>query len=358
MNSDNTTYFVNGNSSDIEKIMDGVLTAPRNERFIIVTNEKIPDKNRRIVTELCEKSDMIEERVVKHSKNCFSQFVKSDCHNFIKEPTDQIVVMPQITVSGPKFVEAVENGAVTIRGRYMEKTIVRKNSIDENDLPDVSPGGTMHILIDYENVYNEGLIGSEYLNQDDKVTIFYSDPNTTIQQGHFDNLTKKAGSFDMVKLKQVRHNGLDFYIATRVGQLLETNPGEKILIISKDQGYMAVMDYCETYAGLKDEIQLAESIEAGLIVLDGETERREQILNSRSVRKLETEYSLYKERNALYEQVKELLSGTPYMGDIDQIFGIMEYSPTQKEKYTATLHAFGIKRGQEIYRLMKLVEVA
>lgn len=362
MNSNKTTYLVNGNSPDIEIIMDGALTAPRNEQFIIVTNEKTNERNRLFVKEICAKSDMIKERVIKYSNNWFNQFVKSMYLNIIKAPTDRIVVMPQVPVSGPRFVDAVGKGIVAIRSRYMDeadqKIVASYKSINEDNLPNVRPGGIVHILVDYENVSNDGLIGTEYLDRDDKVTVFYSDTNTTIQKGFFYDLAKRAGSFDTVKLKQVRRNGLDFYIATRIGQLLETNPDEKILIISKDQGYLAVTDYCEKYAGMRDEIQLAETIEAGLLVIDGDTERRRKILDSRKVVSLETEYALYNERNSLYRQIAELLSNTPYMDDIDRIFGIMEYSSTPKEKYAATLHAFGVKRGQEIYRIMKKFEAA
>lgn len=362
MNSNKITYLVNGNSSDIEVIMDGALKAPRNEHFIIITNEKISERNRLFVKELCAKSDMIQERVIKHSNNWFNHFVKSSFHNIIKEPSDRIVVMPSIPVSGPRFVDAVGKGIVAIRSRYLDETdqkiVASYKRINEDNLPNVRPGGIVHILVDYENVSNDGLIGTEYLNRDDRVTVFYSDTNTTIQKGFFNDLAKKAGSFDTVKLKQVRRNGLDFYIATRIGQLLETNPDEKILIISKDQGYLAVTDYCEKYAGMREKIQLAETIEAGLLVIDGDTERRRKILDNRNVVSLEMEYALYNERNALYRQIAELLSNTPYMDAIDQIFGIMEYSSTPKEKYAATLHAFGIRRGQEIYRIMKQLEAA
>lgn len=362
MNSNKITYLVNGNSPDIEIIMDGALTAPRNEHFIIVTNEKTTERNRLFVKEACAKSDMIKERVIKYSNNWFNQFVKSMFLNIIKAPTDRIVVMPPIPVSGPRFVDAVRKGIVAIRSRYMDesdqKIVASYKSINEDILPNVRPGGIVHILVDYENVSNDGLIGTEYLNRDDRVTIFYSDTNTTIQKGFFNDLAKRAGSFDTVKLKQVRRNGLDFYIATRIGQLLETNPDEKILIISKDQGYLAVTDYCEKYSGMRDEIQLAETIEAGLLVIDGDTERRRKILDSRNVVSLEMEYALYNERNALYRQIAKILSDTPYMNDIDRIFGIMECSFTPKERYAATLHAFGIKRGQEIYRIMKRLGAA
>ena len=162
----------------------------------------------------------------------------------------------------------------------------------------------------------------------------------------------------MIKLQQKRKNGIDFYIAIKVGEIMKEHPEDKILIVSKDQGYLAIYDYCQAYTGYKNRIRVEESIEAGIVMLDGDTKRRKQILDGRENINMETEYALYKERNALYEQVRALLSDTPYMEDIDRIFGIMECSPTPKEKYMATLHAFGIQRGREIYRLMKQVEAA
>ena len=361
----NTTYLVNGNVADIDKIMDGALEAPRNETFFIITNEKCPEKNRQIIADYCKRSDKINERIIKHSKNSFSNYVKSIQSNYINSPMDRVVIMPQVSVSGPSFSEAVGNGLITIKSTYRDDvganqliTANKSTQIMEGGHLNIQAGGKMHILIDYENVHYEGLIGTQYLNHSDHVMLFYSNDSITIQNGAFEELTKNAGSFDMVKLKQVRRNGLDFYIATCVGRIIENDPNEKILIVSRDQGYLAVMDYCKAYAGIRNEIQLAESVESGLILLDGDTERRRSILAKREVKNLETEYALYKERRSLYEKIKGLLYETPYIDEIERIFGIMEYAPTPKEKYTATLHAFGIKRGQEIYRIMKKLEIA
>ena len=355
-----TTYIVNGNADNIEELMEGTLEAPREEAFILVTTEKCSDQNKQFITECCEKSDNIKERKVKHSKNFFSTFAKSVYKNFIKSPDDRVVIIPQISIGGPVFTEYVGSGKVIIRNRYMidNKQCAPKQNVGYNTHIHVRTGGPVHILIDYENVNNEGLVGSEYLSHDDHVTLFYSDNSGTIQHGHFENLSQKAGSLDMVKLKQVRRNGLDFYIAMRVGQLLETHRDEKILIISRDQGYLAVMDYCEIQAGMTDEIQLANTIETGLVAIDGDTERRHKIIESRMTESIDTQYALYKERMELYEQIKKVLTGTPYFDEIESIFGIIADAATPRDKYTTMLHLFGLDRGREIYRLIKQTEAA
>lgn len=212
----------------------------------------------------------------------------------------------------------------------------------------------MHILIDYENVNNAGLEGAGYITKEDFVTLFYSKNSRNIQSGYFDALANRSGSFNLIKLKQIRKNGLDFYIAIHVGEILQKYPKEKILIVSKDRGYYAVLDYCACYAGMEGMIKFAASIEAGIVMLDGDTVRRSTIINYRKSLNVESEYDKYQERKKLYRNISEAFAGTPYTGEIDMILDLVESEETPKKLYTASMHKFGAKRGQEIYRLIKM----
>lgn len=348
-------------------MVEGIDDAPEDEQFIFFTKGKCPEFNKDFIDRLRSINDRIKVTYRRSSKKTFPGFIRENYQKYMNDSGMNLVIIPNTSVKDDGFKKYVADGRIHIQKSYKssgeigtDNTAQTTKSFDRKNITfsEVEAGGRMHILIDYENVNNDGLVGTHYLSKEDDVILFYSGICVNTQHGYFNDLTKKTGSFDMLKLKQRRKNGIDFYIAIKVGEIIKEYPDDKILIVSKDQGYLAIYDYCQAYSGYKDRIRVEESIETGIVMLDGDTERRRQILDSRESVNMETEYAIYKERTALYEKMKELLFGTPYMDDIDQIFGILEYAPTPKEKYTATLHAFGMKRGQEIYRIMKQVEAA
>ncbi|MBR1629591.1 MAG: hypothetical protein IJ679_10080, partial [Lachnospiraceae bacterium] len=121
-----------------------------------------------------------------------------------------------------------------------------------------------------------------------------------------------------------------------------------------DQGYYAILDYCSAYASIEGKIKFAASIEVGITMLDGETYRRNRIMERRKTTSLEMQYEKYQEKRILYEQISELFADTPYADEIDRIFGLVESKDTPRKLYTASMHEFGAKRGRAIYRLIKM----
>ena len=80
----------------------------------------------------------------------------------------------------------------------------------------------MYFLIDYENVRNAGMQGTEYLLPDDHVIVFYSKAAPNMEARHLTDIKKSGCGFSICKLLKVRKNGLDFYIATKVGDTKAT----------------------------------------------------------------------------------------------------------------------------------------
>lgn len=78
----------------------------------------------------------------------------------------------------------------------------------------------MYFLIDFENVKSSGLRGTDYLEEADFLTIFYSDTVHNCERRYLHEIEKSGCEFDICKLKQVGKNGLDFYIASRIGERL------------------------------------------------------------------------------------------------------------------------------------------
>ena len=354
-----TTYIVNGNSVSPQITLDGINESQNDERFLIVTNENCPEPYLRLFKDICDSNTKVEHRRVKsNTKKWFAGYVKSCYLNYLCNQEDRVVVMPAVSISGAGIEKYMSSGHVSIvpgyrnfRGNMISD--LQKADFSKIMMNDIEPGGRMHILIDYENVSNAGLEGAEYITEKDCVTLFYSKSSENIQRGYFDALANQSGDFTLIKLTQIRKNGLDFYIAILVGKILQKYPKEKILIVSKDQGYYAILDYCEHYADMEDRIKFAASIETGIVMLDGDTARRSAIINSRGNINLESEYDKYQEKKELYKKVSEVVTGTSYAEELDRILGLVESKETPKELYTASLHTFGAKRGQEVYRLIK-----
>lgn len=80
----------------------------------------------------------------------------------------------------------------------------------------------MYFLVDFENVRSGGLRGVDYLEESDYLTIFFSNAAHSCENRYLEEIEKSGCYFDTCKLKNPGKNGLDFYIATRVGEFYGT----------------------------------------------------------------------------------------------------------------------------------------
>ena len=103
----------------------------------------------------------------------------------------------------------------------------------------------MLFLIDYENVGNAGMKGYEYLEAQDHVILFYSEARKYMERGILDSIAASDCTFEICKLYKMGKNALDFYIATRLGELIGQGCEEIPAIISNDGGFQAVRDFWE-----------------------------------------------------------------------------------------------------------------
>lgn len=87
---------------------------------------------------------------------------------------------------------------------------------------------------------------------------------------------------------------MDFYIAVMVGQIIQDDPQNRIMIVSKDKGFRAINNYCEKYTDLKNCIYLSDSIELGIVASENDTLRRKLIIDRRTRLSIEAEYRSYK----------------------------------------------------------------
>ena len=236
---------------------------------------------------------------------------------------------------------------------FSTRDVKEKTESSEENLTTCEDGGEMQILIDYENVGTAGLNGSEYLCDDDRISLFYSSSSSNIERQYIEAMERQSGSFDVFKLRTVGKNGLDFYIAVKVGQIAETSPKSKILIVTRDNGYQAIRDYCQNYTALKDRIIIKGSIEEGIVAMDGDTVRRQIIRHKRKKLSIEAEYSAYAEREKLGRNIAEACRGTEFEGTASKIIEMIDAAVTPRDRYLSSLRTFGRNEGTKIYRIIK-----
>ena len=130
----------------------------------------------------------------------------------------------------------------------------------------------MYFLVDFENVKSNGLKGSEYLLSEDSIELFFSEATPTIANGIFEQIKKSGCKLRVYKLQNPRKNALDFYITSRLGELIGDGYQEPIAIISNDKDYKSVQDYWRECSDAKRRILLSSTITAGIIAANQATE--------------------------------------------------------------------------------------
>lgn len=211
----------------------------------------------------------------------------------------------------------------------------------------------LHFLIDFENVGNSGLQGAGQLSGGDCVVIFFSQARNRIEQRKFQQITESGCEFEICKLHKTGKNALDFYIATRVGEICGSRSEGSIAIISNDKGFEAVRDYWRKRKDNSRTIILRPNIEKAIVSLNENSLRCARLRQSLQEVGIEEEYAHFQERRRVKEELKDLFCGTEYEGVIPQIQDILERKSERKIIYLDHLKQFGRKDGLAIYSRVK-----
>ena len=135
----------------------------------------------------------------------------------------------------------------------------------------------MLFMIDYENVGNAGMRGCDYLNTQDHVIVFYSEAKKHMEHRTLEAVSGSGCTFEICKLCKTGKNALDFYIATRLGELFGEGYEGIAVIVSNDSGFQAVRDYWEKRAVHKRKIILSNCIEDGIVSGNENNERTREL---------------------------------------------------------------------------------
>ena len=100
-------------------------------------------------------------------------------------------------------------------------------------------------LIDTENVGWSGLTGANKLNDTDMIYVLIGNniKNHSLKAELVIELLKNKAQYVFEETGHSGKNYLDFQLSLIVGKLIERYTDAEIIIISKDQGYNAVIDY-------------------------------------------------------------------------------------------------------------------
>lgn len=211
----------------------------------------------------------------------------------------------------------------------------------------------MYFLIDYENVNYAGLEGAEFLEKDDTISFFYSDVCNKIIAYRMKDIEKSGCAFEICKLKAVGKNGLDFYIASKVGEIFALDHDAKIGIISSDSGFQAVLDYWKPRLKVANQLVKCKTIARALLYVNGEGKRKQLVNKNMGTLDLQGEFVKYEERKRIVAGITNLFAGTEHEVLIPRIVDIVISSDKPKVLYLASLKSFGRKSGIEVYRKIK-----
>lgn len=214
----------------------------------------------------------------------------------------------------------------------------------------------MYFLIDFENVKSTGMRGTEYLLPTDFVLVFYSENTPLMEQRHLQNIQNSGCGFETYKLLVKRKNGLDFYIATKVGELFGANCCNRAVLISNDNGFKSIREFWQECSGTKNQVYIGNCIEHGIIVSGEHSERAARIQSYRKMIDIGNFYAGYQENLRLQQLLQDTFSQTPFANRLKEIEEILKTGTSPKVIYLDSLRRFGRKEGQAIYRILKSCE--
>lgn len=214
----------------------------------------------------------------------------------------------------------------------------------------------MVYLIDYENVANDGLNGYEFLTSQDTLYLFYSECVHNIRKQISLKIFHPSMDVHLYKLRTPRKNAIDFYIASKLGELIESRQIPKAAIVTKDQGFQSIVDFWGHVSEKKCTVILGKSISECILKSGNNDEQYRQVKYHMMSVPLENLYSEYERQKELEEKVKDQLAGTEFEEECSKVIDIFAHADSKKGLYLSLLKKFGRERGTRLYASIKNIE--
>lgn len=215
----------------------------------------------------------------------------------------------------------------------------------------------MLFLVDYENVGNMGMKGCHYLNPSDHMIVFYSEAKKNMERRFLEDITNSGCVFEVCMLCRSGKNALDFYIASKLGELFGGGFEGTAVIVSHDNGFQAVRDYWDKRADHRRRVLLSACVEDGIVSSNENSERAKELRRMRENLAIGGFFAEYTEEKRIKSIIKSLFAGTEYEEKTEEIQKLMERKEkTPRRIYLNCLHSFGRNGGLAIYNKIKACE--
>ena len=112
-------------------------------------------------------------------------------------------------------------------------------------------------LIDYENVHYAGWEGIEHLTKEDEVILFYSENASTIPMDLHIKVATSGARLRYIHVEKTGKNYLDFQLSALSGYLVAESGQEEFVVVSKDTGFNAIVDFWKQQDFLDKKIHFA-----------------------------------------------------------------------------------------------------
>lgn len=210
----------------------------------------------------------------------------------------------------------------------------------------------MHFLVDYENVRNTGMRGSEYLLQTDVLIVFFSSSAATMEARHLNNIRTSGCGFEICELFAQRKNALDFYIATKVGELFGKGECKTAVVISHDGGFKSLREFWQERSETENRIVLSDSIEHGIVSANEQSERAAIIREGRKQKDIACTHAALQAEIKQRRLLLSVFEGSAYADRLYDIQEVLQLS-SLRHMYLESLHRFGFRAGLEVYAMLK-----
>ena len=214
----------------------------------------------------------------------------------------------------------------------------------------------MYFLIDFENVNYCGLEGTEFLEPQDKIYIFFGKGSDKIPRYRMEQITTSGCELDVYKIKKVEKNGVDSCIITEIGAIFAVDSKAEVAIISNDNGYQSVIDYWAERLGTRDRLRKSKSIATAIVNIPRDTPRKRRVINETEKIDLMKEYKKYLERKEIMEMLECEFGDTEYKHYIPCLVDLLRSGYDLKRLYIEMLKNFGRDTGIIIYRRVRKTE--
>ncbi|MEE1411380.1 MAG: PIN domain-containing protein [Bulleidia sp.] len=186
-------------------------------------------------------------------------------------------------------------------------------------------------MVDQENVGGSGIRGMSSLHSEDRVIIFCNHIMKSVPFATHIEIVNCKAQVEYKVIERCGPNYLDFQLVTYLGYLIAQTHYEEIIIVSKDKGYEAVVDFWRD-KGLKIHRQ------SNIKVEESRPKQKQSIPGKADTK-------------ALKALLKEKVKLTP--AEYKKVYAVFQESSEKMEFHEKLCHELGQDNGDKVYKALR-----